>query len=159
MAASVPDDFRILGIPAGWTELLGVVGALTALSILPGLMIYSYETKDKKKSIASSVEHYFRISGIPASWTELDVVCALKSFEPTAIIHGDQHLSLYPACSGFTQTGVFKLENSLELLKKTESDTIKLALSVDSETAIVDIDCHFYGFTPLNTPQNEHIAE
>jgi hypothetical protein len=110
--------------------------------------------------MASSVQHYFRISGIPGGWTEHDVVGALKSFEPT-IIDDDQRprLSVYPACSDVTQTGLLKLENCFELLKEVKSDNIQLELSVEEKDAIVDIDGHFYDLTPLNTPGNECIAE
>jgi hypothetical protein len=110
--------------------------------------------------MALSAQHYIRIRGIPAGWTDVGIVGALKSLEPT-IIHGDQHprLSLYPAYSGLTQTGLLKLENCLEFRKKFMSDEIKLELSVEGENAIVDIDDRFYDLTPLNTLENEHIAE
>jgi hypothetical protein len=109
--------------------------------------------------MALSAQHYIRISGIPAGWTDVGIVCALKALEPT-ITHGDQHphLSLYPACSGSTQTGLLKLENSSEFLKKIMSDEIKLELSVEGENATVDIDDRSYDLTPLNTLENEHIA-
>jgi hypothetical protein len=152
--------FRKFGIHIGRTEL-GVTGGLAALSICTSLMIrYSYETKNVDSSMASSAQRYFRISGILANWTEVDVVDTLKSLQPP-IIDGDQHprLSLYPACAGLTQTGLLKLENCLELLEKIRSDQIKLELSVGGEGAIVDIDCHFYDLTPLNTAGNELIAE
>jgi hypothetical protein len=160
MASSVQHYFRKSGISAGRTEL-GVIGGLAALSICTGLMIrHSYETKNIDSSMASSTQHYFRISGIPAGWTEVGVVGALKSLEPT-VVHGDQHLglSLYPACAGLTQTGLLKLENCLEFLEKLKSGQITLELSVESESAIVDIDCHFHDLTPLNTPGNELTAE
>jgi hypothetical protein len=110
--------------------------------------------------MASSTQHYFRISGIPAGWTEVGVVNALKSLEPT-IIHDDQrpHLTLYPACSGLTQTGLLKLENGLKFLEKVEPDKIQLGISVGTEDAIVDVDGHFCDLTPLNTLGNDHIAE
>jgi hypothetical protein len=110
--------------------------------------------------MALSVQRYIRISGIPAGWTDVDTICALKALEPT-IIHGDEHprLSLYPTCNGLTQTGLLKLENCSEFLKKIMSDEIKLELSVEGKNAIVDIDDQFYDLTPLNTVENEHIAE
>jgi hypothetical protein len=110
--------------------------------------------------MALSAQHYIRISGIPTGWTDVGIVCALKALEP-AIIHDDEHphLSLYPACGGLTQTGLLKLENGLEFLKKIMSDEIKLELSVEGENTIVDIDDRFYDLTPLNTLENEHIAE
>jgi hypothetical protein len=39
------------------------------------------------------------------------------------------------------------------------SDEIKLELSVEGENAIVGIDGRFYDLAPLNTLENEHIAE
>jgi hypothetical protein len=115
-----------------------------------------YETKNIVSTIPLS-EHYFRISGIPARWTEVDVVDGLKSLE-RARIHDDQHprLSLYPACSGSTQTGLLKLENCVGTIKL---DTINLELSVEGKTASVDMDGRFYNLTPLNAPENEHIVE
>jgi hypothetical protein len=110
--------------------------------------------------MALCAQHYFRISGIPPGWTNVGIVGALESLEPT-IIHDGQHphLSLYPACNGLTQTGLLKLENCLEFLKKFMSDEFKLELSVEGENAIVGIDDRFYDLTPLNTLENEHIAE
>jgi hypothetical protein len=159
MALSIRPYLHLSGIPAGWTEILGVVGTLAALSILTELMVrYSHGTKNIDPTMP--IQHYIRISGIPVGWTKVGVVGALKSLEPT-VIHGDQHLGLsrYPSCAGLTQTGRLKLENRLELLEKLQSRQITLELSVGSESAIVDIDCHFYDLTPLNTPGNELIAE
>jgi hypothetical protein len=161
MALPIRPYLHLSGIPAWWIELLGVVGVLAALSILTELMMrYSHETKTIDPTMPISVQHYFRISGIPVGWTELDVVVALKALEPT-IVDDDQHprLFLYPACAGLTQTGLLKLENCLELRERIKSDKIKLEISVAGESAIVDIDCHFYDLTPLNTPGNEIIAE
>jgi hypothetical protein len=106
-----------------------------------------------------SAHHYYRISGIPTDWTEVGITGGLNSLEPT-IVHDDQHLhlSLYPACSGLTQTGILKLNDCLELFKQVESDDINLEISVEGESANVGIDCHFYNLTPLNIPGN-HIAE
>jgi hypothetical protein len=106
------------------------------------------------------MQHYFRISGIPAKWTAVSVVGALKSLEPTIIDdHQNPHLSLYPACSGFTQTGLLKLENCIGLLETTKLNNIRLELEVKEESAYVHIDGHFCGLTPLNTPDNEYIVE
>jgi hypothetical protein len=107
-----------------------------------------------------SLQHYFRISGIPSGWTDVSVVGALESCEPT-IIHDNQHpfISLYPACSGLTQTGLLKLGDGIEFLEKIKLDTIKLELSVEEESAYVDIDGHFHDLTPLNTPVKEYIVE
>jgi hypothetical protein len=138
-----------------------VVGALTALFISTGLMIrHSYETKNIVSTMPLSRRHYFRISGIPAGWTEVKVVGELKSLKPT-IIHDDQHphLYLFPACSGSTQTGLLEVKNCLELLEATRLEKIQLELSVEGERVFVDIDGHFLGLTPLNTPENEYIVE
>jgi hypothetical protein len=107
-----------------------------------------------------SVQHYFRISGIPTEWTDVGVIDALKS-PAHAVIHDGQYprLSLYPACTGSTQTGLLKLENCVEFLEKIKSDKIQLELSLEGKDATVDIDVDFYDLTPLNTPGNEHIAE
>jgi hypothetical protein len=108
----------------------------------------------------SSTQHCFRISGIPLGWTDVGIVGALRSLEPIIILDG-QHLrlSLYPACSELTQTGLLKLDNCLEFLKNIMSNETKLELSVEGENAIVDIDGRFYDLTPLNTPDNEHFTE
>jgi hypothetical protein len=152
---------HLSGIRAGWAERLGLIGALAALSILTKLkMRYSHGTKNIDPKMPISVQRYFRISGIPVGWTELDVVGSLETLEPT-IIDADQHprVFLYPACAGLTQTGLVKLENCLELRERIKSDQIKLEISVAGESVIVDIGCHFYDLTPLNTPGNELIAE
>jgi hypothetical protein len=158
MASTVQHYFRISGITLSWTEL-GV--ALIALFICTGLMIrYSYETNNIVSTMPLPVQHYFRISGIPTGWTDVDVVGAIKSLGPIRI-HDEQHprLSLYPACSGSTQTGLLKLVNCLEFLETTKLDKLKLELSVEGKSEFVDIDGHFYDLTPLNTVGNEKIAE
>jgi hypothetical protein len=45
------------------------------------------------------------------------------------------------------------------LLENTKLDTIELELSVEEESAYVDIDGHFHDLTPLNTPAKEYIVE
>jgi hypothetical protein len=108
----------------------------------------------------SSTQHCFRISGIPPSWTDVGIVSALRSLEPTIIPDGQHlHLSLYPACSRLTQTGLLKLDNCLEFFKNIMSNKTKLELSVEGENVIVDIDGRFDDLTPLNTPDNEDFTE
>jgi hypothetical protein len=93
-------------------------------------------------------------------WTEVGIVGALKSHGPSIIHDGQPHrLSLYNACAGSTQTGVLELENCLELLDQVKSNDIKLEISVEGESAIVVIDGHFCGFTPVNSPGIGWIAE
>jgi hypothetical protein len=122
MASSIHHYFRISGITMGWTGL-GVVGALAALSICTGLMIrYSYGTKNIVSTMPLSQQNYFRISGIPTGWKGVNVVCGLKSLEPTRIHDGQHlHLSLYPACSGSTQTGLQVKNSSKQLSWKKSS--------------------------------------
>jgi hypothetical protein len=159
MASATQHYFRTSGITMGWTEF-GVVGALSLLFICTGLIIrYSYDAKNRVSTIPLSRKHYFRISGIPTGWTEVSVVGGLKSLEPTRIHDENPRLSLFPACSNSTQTGILKLENCLELLETTKLDTIQLQLSVEGDSVFVDIDDHFFDLTPLNTPGNEYIVE
>jgi hypothetical protein len=159
MASSTQHYFQTSGITMGWTEL--VVGALTGLFIYTGLIIrYSYDAKNRVSTMPLSGQHYFRISRIPTGWTEVSVVGGLKSLEPTRI-HDDESpcLSLFQACNDSTQTGILKLENYLELLETTKSDTVQLELSVEGESVCIDIDDHFFDLTPLNTPGNEYTVE
>jgi hypothetical protein len=160
MASSTEHYFRTSGITMGWIGL-GVVGAVTVSFICTGLIIrHSYEAKNRVSTTPLSKKHYFRISRIPTGWTEASVVGGLKSLEPTRI-HDDESpcLSLFQACNDSTQTGILKLENCLELLETTKLDTAQLELSVEGESVCVDIDGHFFGLTPLNTPGNEYIVE
>jgi hypothetical protein len=96
----------------------------------------------------------FRISGIPQDWEEDDLLGALHTIDPD-LRNQKSQLSLYPACCGSSQTALFELDptkyfQSLGPNESTYTCTTEAVLAIDS---------HFYDLTPLNTPDEQIIAE
>jgi hypothetical protein len=108
----------------------------------------------------TSEQSVFRISGIPLSWTEDDVLNALKSTDASGTFEVQNcHITLYPACYGSFQTGLFNTDSSLESFGAINGDGVRLELSIQDTVLDLFIDRHFYDLTPLNTPENDVFAE
>jgi hypothetical protein len=98
----------------------------------------------------------FRISNVPPMWSEGELLQALQSSGDSLDLATRQYrLSLYPACCGSSQTALLNLQcpgyswdpksNKDQLIGREDSDLV--------------MDRHFYGLTPLNTPEGEIVAE
>ncbi|KAI5855181.1 hypothetical protein BZA05DRAFT_472091 [Tricharina praecox] len=102
----------------------------------------------------------FRISAVPPGWSDDDLFDALRTVDPS--LHNRNDLSLYPACCGSTQTALLNLHtysqyfHSIDVNKSTYERVAKTAVRTD---ALLVIDCHFYDFTPLNTPDGNILAD
>jgi hypothetical protein len=98
----------------------------------------------------------FRISNVPPMWSEAELVRAFQSSDDSLDLATSQYrLSLYPACSGSSQTAILNLQcpgRSWNL----QSNEDKL---IRREGKDIVMDRHFYGLTPLNTPEDEIVAE
>jgi len=107
----------------------------------------------------SSRTKCFRISGIPQDWKEDDLLGALQTIDPD-LQNQKSQLSLYPACCGFSQTALLELDPTkyFQSLGPNESTHIRVSPASKTET-ILTIDSHFYDLTPLNTPDEQIIAE
>jgi hypothetical protein len=90
----------------------------------------------------------FRISSIPSRWTENDLVVFLE--KQGLPVPGDGELSLYPACNGHAQTALLNLPHCPEHFCDQYFSHDNVQLSIDSQ---------FEGLTPLNTPQEDILAE
>jgi hypothetical protein len=102
---------------------------------------------------------YFRISGIPQDWKEDDLLGALQTIDPD-LRNQKSQLSLYPACSDSSQTALLELDPTkyFQSVGPNES-TYERSFPVGKTEAVLSIDSHFYGLTPLNTPDKQIIAE
>ena len=98
----------------------------------------------------------FRISNVPRAWSEDELLQAFRISNDSLDLATSQYrLSLYPACSGSSQTALLNLRcpgNSWDLEPKMDR-------LIDIGGSHLVMDRHFYGLTPLNTPKGEIVAE
>jgi len=98
----------------------------------------------------------FRISNVPRMWSEDELLQVFQSFDDSLdLATGQYRLSLYPACCGPSQTALLNLQcpgNSWDL--KPNKDQLIGRGDLD-----LVMDRHFYGLTPLNTPEGEIVAD
>ena len=108
----------------------------------------------------SSRTKCFRVSGIPQDWEEDDLLGALQTIDPDLRRQEGLQLSLYPACCGSSQTALLELDTTeyFQSLGPNES-TYKRAFPAGRTEAVLTIDSHLYDLTPLNTPDEQIIAE
>jgi hypothetical protein len=98
----------------------------------------------------------FRISNVPPMWNEAELLQAFQSSNDSFDLATSQYrLSLYPACSGSSQTAILILQCP-ERSWNIQSNQNKL---IRREGKDIVMDRHFYGLTPLNTPEGEIVAE
>jgi hypothetical protein len=108
----------------------------------------------------------FRISDVPSTWNNDDLLDFLRKVDgslATMTLRGDQ-LSLYPACCGSGKTALLNLNLNdcprfFHSLKPSDSEYVQTRYGSSQEESGLVIDRHFYGLTPLNTPEGEVIAE
>jgi hypothetical protein len=101
----------------------------------------------------------FRISGIPQDWKEDDLVGALQTIDPE-LRNQKSQLSLYPACSGSSQTALLELDPTKYFQSLGPNESTYTSIFPASKTeAVLTIDSHFYGLTPLNIPDKQILAE
>jgi hypothetical protein len=102
---------------------------------------------------------YFRISGIPQDWKEDDLLGALQTIDPD-LRNQKSQLSLYPACSGSSQTALLELVPTKYFQSLGPNESYERVIPASgTEVVILTIDSHFNGLTPLNTPDKQIIAE
>ncbi|KAF8543475.1 hypothetical protein BDD12DRAFT_874572 [Trichophaea hybrida] len=125
--------------------------------------ILEKESTPSQLTAATSAPKCFRICGIPSDWSEDDLQGALQDNVDTSL--RDQHpyqLSLYPACCGPTKTALLNLEKCTDYfycLDLFEAKYERIPKTAHRTEAHLVIDCHFHDLTPLNTPDDEIIAD
>ena len=142
----------------------GEVYLATALSLLTLLlwMLRRAQLHRGSSSISAAKPRLapvcFRISNVPPKWDEGDLLQAFQTSDDDDSLNlatGQYQLSFYPACSGSSRTALLNLQcpgcswnlqsNEVKLIRREGSDIV--------------MDRHFYGLTPLNTPEGEIVAE
>jgi hypothetical protein len=98
-----------------------------------------------------------RINAIPEDWTEHDLLDVLQN-EVGNFETQKPKLSLFPACSGRSQTALLNLGAPSEFFLKLKGET-HLELRTAEKRESVSIGNTFYGLTPLNNPGKEIFAE
>jgi hypothetical protein len=108
---------------------------------------------------SNSRSKYFRISGIPQDWKEDDLLGALQTIDPD-LRNQKSQLSLYPACSGSSQTALLELDPTKYFQSLGSNESYERVIPASrAEAVILTIDSHFNGLTPLNTPDKQIIVE
>jgi len=99
----------------------------------------------------------FRITNVPSDWNKDCLLTALETIDP-CLKGQNAQLSFYPGCFDTkSRTALLNLSTCSAYFQLLKSNEFNYAQTPD-ETLLV-IDSHFYGFTPLNTPEGEIIAE
>jgi hypothetical protein len=96
-----------------------------------------------------------RISGIPKDWSKADLLTVLRTFDPSlAPVEKQYSISVYPSCYGRDNTALLNVEIGANIAER-----LKMGGGIDIPSCDLILDSHFYGLTPLNTPQGGILAE
>jgi hypothetical protein len=68
-------------------------------------------------------------------------------------------ISLYPGCCGIGQTGLLNLGKCTGLFENIKAGQITCEIAKQDSIITVVIDSHFDDLTPLNTLENDILAE
>lgn len=107
----------------------------------------------------------WRIQNIPQEWSQEELLRRLKKIDKSLEKLEAHWLSVYPAYSGNTKTGLLNMKVPLQFFLKLDPDsTHPITIIEQSETKErieidISFDCHFHGLTPLNVPKGENIIE
>ncbi|KAF8252057.1 hypothetical protein K440DRAFT_18990 [Wilcoxina mikolae CBS 423.85] len=115
----------------------------------------SSEFNPPDPSIPSLRPKCLRISGIPQNWSENDLSDVLDAIDPS--LTQNCRPSLYPACSGSTQTALLCLDSCPEYLQRAKHHQIPESSS--RTKTLLTIDSDFYNLTPMNVPKGEIVAD
>jgi len=117
-------------------------------------------TRDPDHSIVQTGNagpKYFRIANLPSDWNKDCLLTALETIDP-CLKGQNVQLSIYPGCFNTKcRTALLNLSTCSAYFQFLKPNEFNYAQMPD-ETHLV-IDSHIDGFTPLNTPEGEIIAE
>ncbi|KAI1416951.1 hypothetical protein F5Y13DRAFT_153431 [Hypoxylon sp. FL1857] len=124
--------------------------------------IFSHTTDEEKPKMKNIC---WRIGNVPSSWTEAVLGKHLQEIDASRELKL-VWLSLFPALTGNTQTAVLRLSEDapgfFRDLNPYDSHPFKISTGseVEAEEEVdLNIDCHFHGLTPLNTPKGDDIID
>jgi len=103
----------------------------------------------------------FRIANVPLTWSKKQVYRVLHNIDQLLKDHKHE-LSLFPACSGATQTALLNFEICTKFFRRilpNDHHYVPVPATSTSDEVLLVIDCHFHDLTPLNTPKGEIVAE
>ncbi|KAA8893236.1 hypothetical protein FN846DRAFT_963294, partial [Sphaerosporella brunnea] len=106
-------------------------------------------------SISKAAPMCFRITNIPPSWDENNISEALQTIDPE-LKDITANISRFPAYFGSTQTALLNLDICTKFFGGLDP---KKAIQEKVSSAWLSIDSHFHGLTPLNTPEDEVVAD
>ncbi|KAF8538649.1 hypothetical protein BDD12DRAFT_137758 [Trichophaea hybrida] len=104
----------------------------------------------------------FRIANVPSSWSPENLLNSLQKIDPLLAQTNirEYQLSLYPACCGSTQTALLNFRTCTEYfhgLNQNVDHYVKVTNAIDGDHLVID--SHFNNLTPLNTPEEEVVAD
>lgn len=102
----------------------------------------------------------WRIENVPGSWSKEVLLECLQKYDPSLEGFGIEYLSLYPACSRKTQTGILDLQEFPESFQKPNlHEPVFIPIPDSGKKSFLRVDCNFEKLTPLNDPGGEAILE
>jgi hypothetical protein len=126
----------------------------------PKRFLYADADQSPPKTQEASGLTFIRISGVPQDWTDEDVLNGLLAVKPPCILQGQvSKLTLYPDCSGTRQTGHLSLDKCTGLIEYNKPGGITVEIAKEDSRETIVLDSHFHDLTPLNTPENDILAE
>lgn len=110
-------------------------------------------------AIPGSKSTCFRIRNIPLEWSQEDLLRVIKNFD-SDFEEEARNLSLFPDCSGRTQTALLRLDllTCSDYFRGVDPRKVKNQPIRDTAVVLV-IDRQFLGLTPLNAPGADVVAE
>jgi hypothetical protein len=150
----------ILEVQALGAKEIYLTTALSVLTLLLWMLRRAQlRVHQGSSSISAAKPHLaacFRISNVPPTWNEAELLQAFQSSDDSLdLATGQYRLSFHPACSGSSQTALLNLQCP-GCSWNIQSNEDKLIRSGASD---IVMDRHFYGLTPLNTPEGEIVTE
>ncbi|KAF8248450.1 hypothetical protein K440DRAFT_254380 [Wilcoxina mikolae CBS 423.85] len=111
---------------------------------------------------------FWRITNVPSTWNEDILLQKLQKAGRSLELLSQTNCRrwLFPACSGNTKTALVTTSENLEFFQHIGDDKSEHIKILDDSTngkdqteVYLEVDCHFYDLTPLNTPEGDIVAD
>lgn len=114
--------------------------------------------------ISTQATKCWRITGIPDTWDKDTLLDALQKIESLENLRRCvEQLSLHSEPDGSTKAALLNLNEQPGFFKGIDRFTPKFVSlgggGSEGNDLCLWVDCNFYGFTPLNTPEGDVLAE
>lgn len=108
----------------------------------------------------------WRIQNIPTSWSITKLLQMLQKNNESLISLEERCISLYPSCTGNSQTALLRMRPLPQYFQELDPDDSHVLILEEipeagsrREDVFLSLDCHFRGLTPLNVPIGDNLVE